>query len=102
MLDEHAIHELELYAYNTYDLDNQHGCMVDSLRRKVNKGTYDPNLAPKLWQHWVDEAAREYCKEFGGKVAVTFPVAERRALADRIADMEYQKILDGEYEPVTE
>jgi len=64
--DEHAATELELYADNTSELYNQKLSIIENMRRRIAKGTYDKEKALKLWMYWVDAAAKRYVKEFGG------------------------------------
>ena len=89
--------ELDLYAENTSALYGQFLSIIKNLSRRIAKGTYDATKAPALWQYWYDEAARHYCKEFGGDVRYTFPKAQRTQLAEMRAAEEYQKITNGEY-----
>lgn len=97
-IDEAAKTELELYAYNTYELYAQFKAIIANLQRKIKAGRYNPDLAPKLWQYWIDEAAKRYCREFGGAVRDTFDKATREALAREIAAQEYESIINGEYD----
>ncbi len=83
-VDEHAQRELELYIENEYALigaPTSIGKSIDAnLRKKVAGGTYDPALAPRAWQHLVDEGAKKYGKEFGSGSPI-FSAATRRAVA---------------------
>lgn len=92
--------ELELYARNTSSLYNQFLSIIANVKRRIKNGTYDPNLAPKLWSYWVDEAAKAYAKEHGGPGAdkSMFPKKLRDELAAEIAKDEFEKIKDGEYD----
>lgn len=92
--------ELELYAENTAALYPQFLAIVASLTKKIESGKYDASKAPALWLYWYDEAARHYCREFGGTTRDIFPKAQRRELAERRAEEEYRKIVNGEYRPV--
>ena len=59
---------VELYLYIVNDSDLYHRKtlpIIANLKRKYKKGTYDPELAVKLWMHLADEGARQYKKEFG-------------------------------------
>jgi hypothetical protein len=100
-VDVHAKQELELYAYNTFELHAQHEAIIANLLKKIQAGRYDHKLAPKLWEYWIESAAKAYCKEFcsaGQPWHKMFPTNLRRELAKEVADQEYRKITGGEYE----
>ena len=82
--DPVAARELELYISNDYSLvgaPNSIAKSIDSnLRRKVAKGTYSSSLAPKAWQHLIDEGAKRYEREFGSGSPI-FNAATRRQVA---------------------
>lgn len=99
-MGEQEKRELDLYAYNTSELYGQHQSIIANLKRRIEKGTYDPALAPKLWGYWVEAAAKRYAKEFGGSWHAMFDKPTRDALAREIAVDEHRKIVDGEYGPV--
>lgn len=64
--DEHLVRELVLYAQNDGDLYRQRvQPIMANLRKKMEKGTYDPEKAIKVWQYLADDAAKRYTKEFG-------------------------------------
>ncbi len=90
-VDEHAQRELTLYIENEYALigaDNSIGKAIDkNMRRKVASGKYDPALAPKGWQHLIDEGAKRYAKAYstGNDHAQIFSAATRRAVATDFA-----------------
>lgn len=86
-------HELMLFADNTSELYPQFKSIITNLSRKMVKGTYDPNRAPKLWRYWTDAAAIQYKKEFGYQ----FTPAVRQELALALALRERDNILNGEY-----
>lgn len=83
-VDPVAARELDLYIANTYELvgsPNSIGKSIDAnLKRKLQKGTYDSALAPKAWQHLVDEGAKRYEREFGSDSPI-FNAATRRQVA---------------------
>lgn len=93
-VDHDAARELELYAYNTYALDAQREAIRRNVARRIKNGTYDAEKAPALWQYWIDEAARTYCKEFGGDIRTTFPKVTREYVAQRVAVMEWTEIIE--------
>ena len=55
MTDEHSERELDLYAENTSELYGQFTSIIANVTRRLDKGTYDAALAPKLWRYWYDE-----------------------------------------------
>ena len=64
--NEHAATELHLYATNDSHLHHHSALpIIDNLKRKVKKGTYDHEKATKLWRYHADRAADKYKKEFG-------------------------------------
>ena len=65
LVDEDAARELELYADNTASLYNQKLAIIQNITRKLKNGTYDHSKAPKLWQYWIDAAAREFVEQYG-------------------------------------
>ena len=97
--DTDSIRELELYAENTAELYSQFKSIIANVQRRIQRGTYNPTLAPKLWRYWYDEAARRYKREFG-TADWSFPVAVRQACAEAKAIEEYAAILAGEYDAV--
>ena len=87
--------ELELLATNDAELyDRQYVPIIKNLMRKRAKGTYDHNLAIKLWRYLIDNVAK---KEAGPMSRVKFPGVVRNLAAKSIADDELQKMDDGEY-----
>lgn len=84
-IDSALVTELVLYIDNTSSLmgPGSHGHAIRAnLERKVKKGTYRAELAPKAWLHLVDRAAKQYAAEFPG---VRFAPADRRAAAEQLA-----------------
>lgn len=88
--------ELILFAENTSSLYPQFKSIIKNISRKIEKGTYRPDLAPVLWQYWTDAAARQYQKEFGH----WFQPAVRKEAAAYLAMSEYNNIVRGEYSEV--
>ena len=65
-VDEIAARELFLYASNNQTLYTMYvEPILNSFRRKVKKGNFNENLAPKAFDTCVKDAAMQYCKEFG-------------------------------------
>ena len=49
-MDMHAVNELRLFIENDRDLYRQQFLpIVENIKRKLNRGIYDPEKAPKLW-----------------------------------------------------
>ena len=65
IVDQTALHELELFAENTGELYPMKQAIKANLDRKKKAGKYDKRLAPKAWRHWVDASVKRYEKEFG-------------------------------------
>ena len=75
--------------------------IISNLKRKIRKGIYDHDKAQKLWMYLVDDAAKEYVKEFGSTqddVATMFPKETRQQVARIISDRELENIKQGEYD----
>ena len=90
--------ELELIATNDGDLyRRQYMPIIKNLMRKRAKGVYDHNLAIKLWRYLIDNVAKQ---EAGPMARIKFPGLVRNMAAKSIADMELQKMDDGEYSEV--
>jgi hypothetical protein len=91
--------ELKLYIENDANLYRQQIVpIVKNIQRRMKKGTYDHKLAPKLWMYLVDNGARLYVKEYGGRgdsVRQMFPKKTREAVAREFAD-EYRDELDAQ------
>jgi len=87
--------ELELIATNDAELyRRQYMPIIKNLMRKRAKGTYDHNLAIKLWRYLIDNVAKQ---EAGPMARVKFPGIVRNMAAKSIADIELGKMDDGEY-----
>lgn len=80
-----AARELFLYASNNQTLYNMYvQPILKSFRRKLNKGIFNKDLAPKAFDTCVKDAAMQYCKEFGSpnqKYHEMFNAATRRETA---------------------
>jgi hypothetical protein len=99
-VDEHAKDELLLYIENTAELYPMKEQIIRNMSKKIDKGTYDLEMAVKGWMHWVDEGAKLYKKEIGsqpGNEPVAFPRDLRLAVARQVAEQEEEKIKAGEY-----
>ena len=101
-IDTEATRELDLFIMNDEDLYRRRFMpIILNLKRKMAKGVYDHKLAVKLWMYLVDDAAKEYVKEFGSQqddVADMFPKETRLQVARVISDRELENIKQGEYD----
>ena len=102
--DNGNISELISHIDNDEDLyRRQFLPIIINLKKKIAKGSYDHELAPKLWQYLVDNAAKDYVKKHGAKgqdVKDIFPRPMRQDIAKVLADREWQRIRDGEYNEI--
>jgi ribosomal protein S16 len=63
-----AAHELVLHADNSSQLyHGSHMPIINNLKKKMKKGTYDSEKAKKLWHYHADRAAQDYHKHYGDK-----------------------------------
>ena len=101
-IDSNAVNELDSYIMNNEDLYRRRFMpIISNIRRKLNKNVYDHEKAQKLWMYLVDDAAKEYVKEFGSTqddVATMFPKETRQEVAKIISDRELENIKAGEYD----
>ena len=79
--------ELELFIMNDQDLYRQMFLpILMNLARKMKRGVYNHQMAPKLWQYLVDQGAKIYVLLQGGTVRNTFLKQARMVLAKDMAD----------------
>ena len=101
-VDSDAVNELDTYIMNNEDLYRRRFMpIISNIRRKLKKNVYDHEKAQKLWMYLVDDAAKEYVKEFGSTqddVATMFPKETRQQVARVISDRELENIKQGEYD----
>jgi hypothetical protein len=90
-------HELVLYADNDSSLYRQKEAFLANMHRKMKRGTYDHAKGRKLWMYYVDRAAKQYAKEFGGTWNKDFPRSDREEAAREYEAGEYRAIQNGEY-----
>jgi hypothetical protein len=92
-VDHDMVRDLVLYADNDGDLYRQSTAPVQkNLSKKWVKGTYNHDLAIKLWKYHADRAAKKYAQEFGGGVASP---AVRKAAAKEFADAWHAELEAG-------
>lgn len=90
-------HELVLYGVNDSRLYHQSAQpIMQNLRKKIAKGTYNATLALKLWEYHAERAAKAYEREFmnPGDWKRVFPPAVRREAAKEFA-RQYDEELRG-------
>ncbi len=101
-IDSDAVNELDTYIMNNEDLYRRRFMpIISNIKRKIKKNVYDHEKAQKLWMYLVDDAAKEYVKEFGSTqddVATMFPKDTRQQVARVISDRELENIKAGEYD----
>ena len=101
-IDSDAVNELDTYNMNSEDLYRRRFMpIISNIKRKIKKNVYDHEKAQKLWMYLVDDAAKEYVKEFGSTqddVATMFPKETRQQVARIISDRELENIKQGEYD----
>ena len=87
-VDTDAAYELKLFADNDEDLYKRSAVPVmRNLSKKYVKGTYDHELAKKLWKYHADRAAKAYGKEHGNDDGFAiFSPAIRKEVAAEFAD----------------
>ena len=103
-VDTEASRELDLYIMNSEELYRRKFMpIILNLKRKMAKGIYDHEKAVKLRMYLVDDAAKEYVKEFGSQsedVKDMFPKETREKVARDLADKEKENIEQGEYDAI--
>lgn len=91
--------DLRLFADNDRDLNRQSTQPIrDNLGKKMDKGSYDPSKAEKLWGYHADRAAQAYHKQFGSPGQVwhqAFPTSVRREAAGHWERSERSDIKSG-------
>ncbi len=101
-LDADAVNELDSFIMNNEDLYRRRFMpIISNIKRKMKKGVYDHEKVIKLWMYLVDDAAKEYVKEYGSQdqdVKDMFPKETRLKVAQVIADREKENIEQGEYD----
>ena len=101
-LDSDAVNELDSFIMNNEDLYRRRFLpIISNLKRKIAKGIYDHDKAQTLWMYMVDDAAKQYVKDFGSSgtdVKDMFPKETRLQVAKVIADREKENIDQGEYD----
>jgi hypothetical protein len=103
-LDSEETRELDLFIMNDEELYRRRFMpIILNLKRKMKRGIYDHEKAVKLWMYLVDDAAKEYVKQYGSQtddVKDMFPKEARLKVAQELADREKENIEKGEYDEV--
>lgn len=84
-----AARELELFAENDGDLYQRSGVpIMKNLSKKFKRGTYDPELAVKLWKYHADRAAKAYSEQHstGDDWKTMFTPRDRMEMAKSMED----------------
>ena len=82
--------ELFLYAINNGGLYRRMTeNVLDTLEKKIQKGTYDKEKAMDLWYYVATEASNKYMEDFGYR----FKVVERFTVAVDMAEYYEEQIL---------
>jgi hypothetical protein len=101
-IDSDAVNELDTYIMNNEQLYRRRFMpIISNIKRKLAKNVYDHEKAQKLWMYLVDDAAKEYVKEFGATqddVSNMFPKETRMQVTRNISDRELENIKQGEYD----
>jgi len=101
-IDSSAVNELDSYIMNNEDLYRRRFMpIIQNVKRKLKRNVYDHEKAQKLWMYLINDAAKEYVKEFGSQqddVQDLFPKETREQVARIISDRELDNIKQGEYD----
>ena len=101
-IDSDAVNELDTYIMNNEELYRRRFMpIISNIKRKLAKNVYDHEKAQTLWMYLIDEAAKQYVKEFGSQqddVKNMFPKETRQQVARNISDRELENIKQGEYD----
>ena len=97
--------ELTMYIQNDEQLYNSQALpAIKNLVRKKAAGTYDPDLAVKLFKYLADAGAKKYVKEFGAPGDAwykMFSKTDRQATAVELRNQFETDYADGEYDEYT-
>ena len=101
-IDSDAVNELDTYIMNNENLYRRRFMpIISNIKRKLKRNVYDHEKAQKLWMYLVNDAAKEYVKEYGSTqddVSNMFPKETRMQVARVISDRELENIKQGEYD----
>ena len=101
-IDSDAVNELDTYIMNNENLYRRRFMpIISNIKRKLKRNVNDHEKAQKLWMYLVNDAAKEYVKEYGSTqddVSNMFPKETRMQVARVISDRELENIKQGEYD----
>lgn len=86
--DYNLAHDVELFADNDADLYRQRKVpIIKNLKKKLNKGTFDENLAAVIWKYYVEDADKRYQKQIIGQQpkGYVLSVNDRKLLSQKYA-----------------
>ena len=102
IIDSDATNELDTFIMNNEDLYRRRFMpIISNIKRKLKRGIYDHDKAQKLWMYLINDAAKEYVKEYGSTqddVENMFPKETRLHLASVMSQRELDNIKQGEYD----
>ena len=102
VIDSDATNELDTFIMNNEDLYRRRFMpIISNIKRKLKRGIYDHDKAQKLWMYLINDAAKEYVKEYGSTqddVKDMFPKETRLHLASVMSQRELDNIKQGEYD----
>jgi|DEB0MinimDraft_6_1074348.scaffolds.fasta_scaffold78440_3 hypothetical protein len=99
MTYSHEATELRLYIVNDHHLwMDRRPEFWRNLDRHMVRGNFDSDKAITLLMYLVSEAARQYCKEFGGTVRSVFPKDVRESVARHLLECYADDLRDAECE----
>ena len=86
--------ELYLTAENMPEIEPRANAIISNLRNKLDKGTYESGKAVKLAAYLIDDANKQYKKDFGH----SFSPAERKEVAIQWVKEFEDKVAYGAYD----
>ena len=101
-IDSDAVNELDTYIMNNEELYRRRFMpIISNIKRKLAKNVYDHEKAQALWMYLIDDAAKQYVKEFGSTqddVSNMFPKETRLQVARNISDRVLVNIKQADYD----
>ncbi len=98
-LDPGAARELEMFIVNDGDLYRQNiQPVIKNLAKKMAKGTYNHDLAVKLWNYTAGFGAQKYTREHGGSGNGSyglFSPATRKRVAGALANYYLEEVQEA-------
>ena len=94
----HAVRELVLYTDNTRIIYERHTLpVIENLRKKAKRGTYDPEKAAKAWGYVAEAAAKAYAREYDRPEnwCRLFNASTRRAAAAELEETNREQVFEG-------